>query len=89
MGEKDYWTIGDVASLIGKTPQWVYRKSKQFDPAKITLAGEVIKPFRFDPIKIRELLQVGVSGSLKTKQNQKKPKSLFLLKEERKNRLWR
>lgn len=80
---KEYLSISEVAQLLSVTEEWVYKKSKQFDCAKIKLDGKPIKPMRFDAIALRELL----SRSLTIERNQKAPQSKSL-KQRGDKRLW-
>lgn len=64
---KRYLSISDVAQLLGVNANWVYKKSKELEPAKVKLNGKAIQPTRFDSERLALLL----GGSVTTEQNQK------------------
>lgn len=83
---KNKASLEELAKHLGKDVEWVYRNSKSFDCAKVRLNGKVVRPMEFD-LDIVAHIYSASGGSLKTEQNQKKPKSVISLKE-RKKRLW-
>lgn len=63
--DKQYLSILEVAQLLSVSEDWIYKKSKSLDYAKVKLNGKAMQPTRFD----RERLALLLSGSVTSRGN--------------------
>jgi len=77
MGErklKDFLTFKELREQYGFSQGFFYKHSKAFDAALLKINGKPIKPYRFDPDIISQIIctgqpstKKGTASSLKTK----------------------
>lgn len=85
---KRYASIDGLAKYIGRSVKWVYRNSNSFNRAKVALNGKIVIPLQFDLDVVDSIYSAMDAGSLKTKQNQKRPNNVLSLKKRKDKSLW-
>lgn len=70
MGERSidsYLTLDDLERRYGWTRSFFYKHSHALDAAKLKLNGKPIRPFRFDPDVLDQLIKAGPNEKQPTK----------------------